>query len=451
MPPKVTAHKVKPKKPKTTPDSPRSPSPPFGSGSGKVLGGMRAWNEENEEVMADFYIFPPIHKTKTEAQLNESLDEAAFATRERGRSSVAEHAARLAARILSSEFDSKKLCPKITLDNLCKDGGLAAYCNFLAKHLLEPDLISHPIPRDGDIFDCISIVCPTFTRAVAPTDQYTPQINRPLKQHLMFGTAPSDLTPQNAPFVAATKKPAAQAGLEKLLHCGRCLKIKRFQLYSSTSCQKLHYVEHKVVCGKLYREVRDVPIYSPSSSIDANLHPLRRMLLRSLDEHYDEYWAVYSNGQRCMIGYYNKTSETRTAEIRRCMRFAAYSALRDRPRFSRHPFSPRHPCPSKPPERVSRAIEVSTDPSHLEGIKGDFKMFELTEDDLRDLMKRGKKQARQPRSWDEYFDPHLDPDVSDDPLVKDMPPELRDAMKMFWRELTRDPKEPRKDDDCIVS
>ncbi|GAA6041464.1 hypothetical protein JCM8097_001890 [Rhodosporidiobolus ruineniae] len=145
---------------------------------GKVKGGVRAWNEGHEEVIRRFYHFssPPVVSALRPHEHQDDLDEASFASRERGRPIVLANSRAFQATLLNPSFSStyldpfeaktvkeredvsnaaeahRKLVPEITLEQLCSgDGkGLRRLVDRLNAHLDRFDLVSnHPFPHDG--------------------------------------------------------------------------------------------------------------------------------------------------------------------------------------------------------------------------------------------------------------------------------------------------------------
>ncbi|BGP14120.1 hypothetical protein JCM10213_002418 [Rhodosporidiobolus nylandii] len=172
---------------------------------GKVAGGVRAWEMRHEAVMERFYKAPPLVSPSRPHEHVEQLEEASFASRERGRVHVQDSASELLIALTRRGFEAKylepfeakslkereelilkalsdsirtwtllrdttgaewqrKLLPELTLQNLCsgKGRGLRRLLETLRSHLYRFDINEHPFPH------------PDFDRKFALTEQNLP-------------------------------------------------------------------------------------------------------------------------------------------------------------------------------------------------------------------------------------------------------------------------------------
>ncbi|GAA5920494.1 hypothetical protein JCM6882_008326 [Rhodosporidiobolus microsporus] len=157
---------------------------------GRRSGGVRAWEEGHQDVIARFYSSPPLVSDKRPHEHQDYLCEKSFAARERGRIVVKEHAQSIRRCLSSTTFEAeylkpfeaksveerealllkaladrvrtwdlrrdridaefqRKLVPEFRLDELCSgDGkGLRRLTERLKEHLDRLDIDEHPFPH----------------------------------------------------------------------------------------------------------------------------------------------------------------------------------------------------------------------------------------------------------------------------------------------------------------
>jgi hypothetical protein len=204
---------------------------------------------------------------------------------------------------------------------------------------------------------------------------------------------------------------AEEADIVELLRCGRCLSIGRAELYCSRACQEAGFSVHKPKCGKVLREVRDVPTFRPSSTSvdDKSLHPLRRLLLIKLSVFPNEYWGTVGGIAPTMMGYLQSPdfTDARTIKIRSAMRNLAFSALRESDPTSINLLAAivtskyrryvPHPAASNRPGASSLTPELAEALGTQEQMAKEFKtMFSLDDEELEAARKKGEQEVKKP-------------------------------------------------------
>ncbi|GAA5885438.1 hypothetical protein JCM6882_009620 [Rhodosporidiobolus microsporus] len=135
MPPKGTAYKVRNKPPRQHVREVDLNEGVFIDDfeSGRKPGGLKAWNEAHEKPMAQFYAGRPLPAILPARRLNAFLDEASFASRERGRQANAECAIAMSLRINAPDFEDKHIKPFKRMTQLERKGTILKALSDVAR------------------------------------------------------------------------------------------------------------------------------------------------------------------------------------------------------------------------------------------------------------------------------------------------------------------------------